>query len=100
MIEMFKEFEENHAMLDISENFVELPSENYPKFRPKIVKELLEKLDQEGLDKLAAVAIESSKEEKEEKYIVIRKGGCSTFQRVKKTHHLALEWIKLFHHES
>ncbi len=77
-IKMSEEFEENPTMKDVSENSIELPSEDYPEFGPKIVKEVLEKLDQEGLDTLAAAAIENSKEEKEEKNVSIRKRECST----------------------
>ncbi len=53
---MLEEFEENLTMQDIGENFVELPSENYPEFRLEIIKEVLERLDQEGLDTLVVVA--------------------------------------------
>lgn len=52
-LEIFEEFEENPVMQDISENSIELPSEDYPEFALEIVKEELEKLDQEGLDTLA-----------------------------------------------
>ena len=72
-LKMFEEFEENPSMQDISENSVELPSEDYLEFRPKIVKDVLEKLDQEGFDTLVAIAKESNKEEKKETTIVIRK---------------------------
>ena len=64
-IEMSKEFEEDIAMQEISENSAKLPLENFPKFRPKLVIEVLKKLDREGLDTLAIVAIEYSRKLKE-----------------------------------
>ena len=65
-------------MKDIGENSIEFPSEDYPEFRPKIVKEVIEKLDQEGLDTLAIVATKSNREENVVTKVVMRKRECST----------------------
>lgn len=95
-LEVSEEFEENPDMQDIGENTAEFPSEDYPEFRLKIVKEVIEKLDQEGLDTLAT---ESSREENVVTIIVMRKGEFSTLQSVNRTPDLASEWIDLFNQE-
>ena len=67
-------------MQDIGENSIEFPLEDYLEFRQEVVDKVIEKLNQDGLDTLAIVATESSKEENVVTTIFIREGECSTSQ--------------------